>query len=124
MHLETLRIRVLACLSAMFFMLGDTRVWGVENIAVIRTHRGDTTVVPTGAVEQPTKIGMRLGAGSVFKTGKDDSFIDLFLNQNGPIIRVRPDSGGSLLGWRGGNAGPMASAKLPSTSRMGLRDSR
>lgn len=64
-----------------------------HNRGVIRAIRGSGAQVSSnkGQSWQAAKVGQFLGANSVIKTSGDTT-VDLFLGDNGPVVRVTPDT--------------------------------
>src|SRR5438067_13400724 len=63
-----------------------------HNRAVIRAVHGGAEVSQNkGQSWAPAKVGQFLGANSVVKTSPAGT-VDLFLGDNGPVVRVTPDT--------------------------------
>jgi hypothetical protein len=64
-----------------------------HNRAVVRSIHGSGAQVSNnkGQSWQNAKVGQFLGANSVIKTSTDTT-VDLFLGDNGPVVRVTPDT--------------------------------
>ena len=59
--------------------------------AVVRAVRGQAKYSSGGGVWVPLKVGTALQPGASIQTGAE-STVDLFLGQNGPVVRVTPDT--------------------------------
>src|SRR5207245_11411990 len=55
--------------------------------AVVRSIRGDAQYQEAGGQWLPLKVGQVLKAGSTVRTA-NDSHADLFMDQNGPVVRL------------------------------------
>jgi hypothetical protein len=62
-----------------------------EGTATVTSLRGSAQYSDAGGAWSPLKVGKVLKAGSVVKTAAD-SQVDLFLKQNGPVVRVTADT--------------------------------
>ena len=71
-----------------------------EGKAVVRAVRGTAKYSSGGGVWVPLKVGTTLQPGSSVQTGPE-STVDLFLGQNGPVVRVTPETtiGFDKLAW-------------------------
>ena len=63
----------------------------IHNFGIIRAIRGWAEVSGDGTKWKKALVGTKVGAGSVVRTPKD-SIVDIFLGENGPVIRLMPES--------------------------------
>lgn len=76
------------CAAVLVGMLALASAQAVEmGKAVVRSVRGAADYSEGGGAWMPLAAGMTLKAGAVVKTGNDSS-VDLFLDQNGPLVRL------------------------------------
>jgi hypothetical protein len=80
-------------LAATFALCASTQAETKHNRAVVRAIHGSGAQVSSnkGQTWAPAKVGQFLGANSVIKTASDTT-ADLFLGDNGPVVRVTPDT--------------------------------
>lgn len=79
-------------LAAAVLVSASTQAETKHNRAVIRAVHGGAQVSNNkGQSWSPAKVGTFLGANSVVKTATDGT-VDLFLGDNGPVVRVTPDT--------------------------------
>ncbi|MBM3834514.1 MAG: FecR domain-containing protein [Verrucomicrobia bacterium] len=77
-------------LAAMLFV-SSAQAAPVEGKAVVRTVRGTAEFSEQGGAWKPLRVGKVLGSGSAVRAGVG-SQIDLFLGENGPVVRVTSDT--------------------------------
>src|ERR1051326_8240603 len=75
---------VLACVVAWVVSSGQAAEVGK---AVVRSVKGDAQYQEAGGQWLPLKVGQVLKAGTTVRTA-NDSHADLFLDQNGPVVRL------------------------------------
>jgi hypothetical protein len=63
----------------------------LQNKAIVRAVRGSVQIGDNKGKFVPAKVGAQLGANSIIRTAAG-STADLFLGENGPVVRVREDS--------------------------------
>jgi len=79
-------------LAAAVLVSASTQAETKHNRAVIRAVHGGAQVSNNkGQSWNPAKVGTFLGANSVVKTATDGT-VDLFLGDNGPVVRVTPET--------------------------------
>src|SRR5947207_1181834 len=79
-------------LAAAALLSASTQAETKHNRAVIRAVHGGAQVSSNkGQSWMPAKVGTFLGANSVVRTAPDGT-VDLFLGDNGPVVRVTPDT--------------------------------
>lgn len=79
------------CLSAMVLLSASTaQAQFIQNKALVRSVTGEATYTYKDKTAPLTKL-MFVEQGSLIKT-KANSFVDLYLGDNGPFVRVTPDS--------------------------------
>lgn len=82
---------VTLCLSAMVLLSASTaQAQFTKNKALVRSVTGDATVTFGGKTSAVKKL-MFIEEGSIVKT-MAKSFVDLYLGDNGPFVRVTPNS--------------------------------
>jgi hypothetical protein len=87
-----LSLGYIVALAAAVLMSASARAETKHNRAVVRSVRGGAQVSNNkGQSWAPAKVGQFLGASSVVKTASDGT-VDLFLGDNGPVVRVTPDT--------------------------------
>ncbi|MDB6024290.1 MAG: FecR protein [Verrucomicrobiales bacterium] len=83
--------RLLLCL-ALFSISFQAQAVTKDGKAVVRAVRGTSAKYSSGGgVWVPLKVGTTLQPGSAIQTGAETT-VDLFLGQNGPVVRVTPDT--------------------------------
>jgi hypothetical protein len=82
--------RLLLCL-ALFAIAFEAQAVTKEGKAVVRAVRGTAKYSSGGGVWVPLKVGITLQPGASIQTGPE-STVDVFLGQNGPVVRVTPDT--------------------------------
>ena len=83
--------KLLACGLALFAISFQAQAVTKQGKAVVRAVRGTAKYSEGGGVWVPLKANTTLGPGSIIQTGPE-SQVDLFLGQNGPVVRVTPDT--------------------------------
>lgn len=85
--------KVIACsvVAAAALLASEVEARTVVNKAVVRTVRGSAQYNVRGSNWESLKVGMHLPPNSTIRTAPD-STVDLFLNQNGPVVRVTSDT--------------------------------
>src|SRR4051812_38756423 len=79
-------------LTAAMLLSASARAEMRHNTAVVRTVRGSADVsADKGRTWKKAAVGTRMTANSVIKTAPGSS-ADLFLGENGPIVRVTEDT--------------------------------
>src|SRR6266496_6444632 len=79
---------VMACVVAVVEALAVTSVQAAEaGKAVVRSIRGQAQYQESGGQWLPWKVGQALKAGSTVRPA-NDSHPDLFMDQNGPVVRL------------------------------------
>jgi FecR protein len=79
---------VMACVVAVVGACVVSSVQAAEaGKAVVRTIRGQAQYQESGGQWLPLKVGQVLKAGSTVRTA-NDSHADLFMDQNGPVVRL------------------------------------
>jgi hypothetical protein len=79
-------------LAAAVLLCASTQAETKHNRAVIRAVHGSAQVSNNkGQSWSPARVGTFLGANSVVRTATDGT-VDLFLGDNGPVVRVTPDT--------------------------------
>ena len=63
----------------------------IHNFGLIRAIRGSAEVSGDGKKWKKALVGMKVGAGAVVQTPKD-SVVDIFLGENGPVLRLMEES--------------------------------
>ena len=81
--------RLLVCGLALFAI--SISLQAKDGKAVVRAVRGTAKYSAGGGVWVPLKVGTTLQPGSSIQTGPE-STVDLFLGQNGPVVRVTPET--------------------------------
>jgi hypothetical protein len=82
----------IVALAAAVLMSASAQADTKHNRAVVRSIHGGAQVSNNkGQTWSAAKVGQFLGASSVIKTASDGT-VDLFLGDNGPVVRVTPDS--------------------------------
>ncbi len=87
----TFAARLLVCSLAIFAISFQAQAVTKQGKAVVRAVRGTAKYSEGGGVWIPLKVNTTLGPGSVIQTSAE-STVDLFLGQNGPVVRVTPDT--------------------------------
>ena len=79
---------VTACVVALVgaFVVSSVQA-GEAGKAVVRSIRGSAQYAAEGGLWLPLKVGQVLNPGSTVRTA-NDSQVDLFMDQNGPIVRL------------------------------------
>jgi len=77
---------VMACVAAVAGAVSSGQA-AEAGKAVVRTIRGQVQYQESGGQWLPLKVGQVLKAGSTVRTA-NDSHADLFMDQNGPVIRL------------------------------------
>jgi hypothetical protein len=76
------------CAAVLMAVLAVASAQAVElGKAVVRSVKGAAEYSEAGGAWAPLAVGMSLKAGTVVKTGNDAS-VDLFLDRNGPLVRL------------------------------------
>lgn len=83
--------RLFACGLALFVLTGYANAENRQGKATVRAVRGHAQFSVGGGAWEPLKVGVTLKPGASIQTGPE-STVDLFLGQNGPVIRVTPDT--------------------------------
>ncbi|HYE33565.1 MAG TPA: FecR domain-containing protein [Methylomirabilota bacterium] len=86
--------KVIACgmVAAAALLASEVQAKTVVNKAVVRAVRGSAQYSAKGQSQwQNVKVGMQFPPNTVIRTAPD-STVDLFLNQNGPVVRVTSDT--------------------------------
>ena len=83
----------IVALAASVLLSASAQAETKHNRAVVRAIHGSGAQVSNnkGQSWNPAKVGQFLGASSVVKTSGDTT-VDLFLGDNGPVVRVTPDT--------------------------------
>src|ERR1041385_2254020 len=83
----------IVALAASVLLSASAQAETKHNRAVVRAIHGSGAQVSNnkGQSWNPAKVGQFLGASSVVKTPTDTT-VDLFLGDNGPVVRVTPDT--------------------------------
>jgi hypothetical protein len=83
----------IVALAASVLLSASAQAETKHNRAVVRAIHGSGAQVSNnkGQSWQNAKVGQFLGANSVVKTAGDTT-VDLFLGDNGPVVRVTPDT--------------------------------
>jgi len=82
----------IVALAAAVLMSASAQADTKHNRAVVRSIHGGAQVSNNrGQTWGAAKVGQFLGANSVIKTASDGT-VDLFLGDNGPVVRVTPDT--------------------------------
>ena len=80
--------KVIVCAAVLMGVLALASAQAVETgKAVVRSVKGAADYSEGAGAWAPLKAGMTLKSGTVVKTG-NDSCVDLFLDQNGPLVRL------------------------------------
>jgi len=78
---------VMACVVAVLAWVVSPVQAAEAGKAVVRSIRGDAQYQESGGQWLPLKVGQVLKAGSTVRTA-NDSHADLFMDQNGPVVRL------------------------------------
>lgn len=83
--------KLLVCGLALLVLSFQAQAVTKQGKAVVRAVRGTAKYSNGGDVWVPLKANTTLGPGSIIQTGAE-STVDIFLGQNGPVVRVTPET--------------------------------
>src|SRR5438105_15452268 len=83
--------RWIGCSFATAALLAFSTAYAAMGKAVVRDVRGTASYSEQGGDWKPLKSGRVLGPGASVKTGVA-SQVDLFLDENGPLVRLLEDT--------------------------------
>jgi hypothetical protein len=83
--------RLLLCSVALLAISSQVEAATKDGKAIVRAVRGTAKYSNGGDVWVPLKTGTTLTPGSVIQTSPE-STVDVFLGQNGPVVRVTPET--------------------------------
>src|SRR5688572_13730841 len=91
-HLGSFMNKILVCtLSLLVVSLVSAQAAEKQGKAEVRAIRGTAKYSTGGGQWMPLKVGTVLRSGSIIQTASA-STVDLFLGQNGPVVRVTEDT--------------------------------
>jgi len=87
-----LSLGIAVAIGAAAFLNANVEAAPLHNSGIIRSIRGSAEVsADKGKTWKKAQVGYRLGANSAIKTGEGTT-VDIFLGENGPVVRVRDNT--------------------------------